>query len=264
MSKNWMFTAAIATGLVVSTSAFASSGDVAGSYASSGSYSTTSESAGSGCRAFRPRTTSTSMPVVGWGNGTSTTNSTYSDLLHHLASHGIIIAAATTSNAGTGDQMVSCVTNSRSRYSHNGRVGYAGHSQGGGGAIMAGWKDSRTNATAPIQPYVLGLGHDSRSQSRQAAGSRMLLMSGSRDLIAGSTLNQYPVYSNANVPVFWATLNGAGHLEPNGDGGGFRGITTTFFRYHLMGDSNARSLFYGSSCGVCSHSSWDVRRKGSW
>ena len=42
-----------------------------------------------------------------------------------------------------------------------------------------------------------------------------------------------------------------------GNIGGYRGPTTAWFRYHLMGDQSARSLFYGASCGLCTNSQLD-------
>lgn len=238
----------------------------------SGPFSTTSSTDTSGCRFYRPDNLGVNglrHPVILWGNGTGSTNSTYGSLLRHWASHGFIVAAATTSNAGTGEAMLNCLdylqrANGRSWGTYSGvvdldRVGTSGHSQGGGGAIMSG-QDSRIRATAPIQPYILGLGHDRSSQSNQ--NGPMFLMSGSSDTIAGPILNQGPVFRNANVPVFWGTLSRAGHFEPVGDGGGYRGPSTAWLRYHLMDDETARPLFYGSNCGLCSDRSWDVERKG--
>jgi hypothetical protein len=48
-----------------------------------------------------------------------------------------------------------------------------------------------------------------------------------------------------------------------GDGGGFRGMTTAWFRFWLMGDEQARGEFFGpaATCGICTDPAWsDVRR----
>src|SRR5690606_7389899 len=102
------------------------------------------------------------------GNGTGTAPSGYSALLNHWASHGFVVAAANTTNAGSGQEMIACLDylveqNGRGSGTYAGKlnldaVGSSGHSQGGGGSIMAG-QDSRVTATAPFQPFVLGLGH---------------------------------------------------------------------------------------------------------
>lgn len=90
----------------------------------------------------------------------------------------------------------------------------------------------------------------------------MFLMTGGSDTIASPSLNALPVYNRANVPVFWGELRGAGHFEPVGNAGGYRGPATAWLRYHLMDDSNAESTFYGSTCRLCSDRNWEVRRKG--
>ncbi len=242
------------------------------SFSASGPFATTNANVGPDCRIYRPSSLGDNgvrHPIILWGNGTGGTPATYGDLLTHWASHGFVVAAARTSNAGSGEEMIACLDylvqqNGRATGTYAGRldlnrVGSSGHSQGGGGSIMAG-RDARITATAPFQPYVLGLGHVTSSQSQQ--NGPMFLMTGSSDTLAGSTLNGRPVFRNANVPVFWGELQRAGHFEPVGDGGGYRGPATAWYRYHLMGDQNARNTFYGSNCELCSDRSWNVQKKG--
>ncbi|UNG18381.1 hypothetical protein MKP10_21815 [Stutzerimonas zhaodongensis] len=145
----------------------------------SGPYATTSRSEGPNCRVYRPSSLGQNgvrHPVILWGNGTGTGPTAYSGLLSHWASHGFVVAAAETSNAGTGRDMLACldylVQEGNRTYGtyvgvlNTGRVGTSGHSQGGGGSIMAG-QDDRVSVTAPIQPYTIGLGHDPSSQRNQ-------------------------------------------------------------------------------------------------
>lgn len=245
------------------------------SFASDGPFATTNENLGgvfgSSCEVYRPTNLGQDgldHPIIIWGNGTGSSPSTYSGLLDHWASHGFVVAAASTSNAGSGEEMLDCLNELENQngqsfgdYADNldlGRVGTSGHSQGGGGAIMAG-TDSRITATGPMQPYTIGLGHETSSQYQQ--NGPMFLMAGGSDSIASPGLNQDPVFSRANVPVFYGTLDGASHFEPTGSGGGFRGPSTAWFRYHLMDDQGARELFYGSNCTLCTSSNWDVERK---
>ncbi|HDZ57343.1 MAG TPA: alpha/beta hydrolase [Pseudomonas xinjiangensis] len=241
-------------------------------FSASGPFATTAGNEGPNCRVYRPRTLGESgrqHPIIIWGNGTGSSPSTYADLLEHWASHGFVVAAARTSNAGTGRDMIGCLDylvqqNGRSTGTYSGnlnvnRIATSGHSQGGGGSIMAG-QDSRVTVTAPFQPYTIGLGHSSSSQSNQ--NGPMFLMTGGSDVIAGPTLNALPVYNRANVPVFWGERTTASHFEPVGDGGDYRGPSTAWFRYHLMDDQNAESTFYGSNCELCTSFRWDVRRKG--
>lgn len=284
MSKRFLWPAIIAASFLLSSAALAvNPGDPAppdtpgspfppvSNFDHSGPYSTTSERGGLRCTIYRPRTLGQSgvrHPIIIWGNGTGGSPSTYGSLLRHWASHGFVVAAANTSNAGTGEEMLSCLDylieeNAKSRGTYAGmlnpgRVGASGHSQGGGGTIMAG-QDPRVTVTAPMQPYTIGLGHRRSSQSNQ--NGAMFLMTGGSDSIASPTLNARPVFNRANVPVFWGELNRAGHFVPVGDGGGYRGPSTAWFRYHLMDDNNARNTFYGASCSLCSDRSWSVQKK---
>jgi hypothetical protein len=248
---------------MLSTNAFGfGGGNAADDYADNGGRAVIQQSVGFGCTMYRPGNLTANHAVIIWGNGTGSSPSTYASLLRHWASWGFVVVAANTSNAGTGSDMISClnaVQSSSIGGQLSSQVGTSGHSQGGGGSIMAG-RDSRVNATAPIQPYTAGLGHSSSSQSQQQGP--MLLLSGSSDFIASPGINQAPVFSRANVPVFWATRSGASHFEPVGDGGDFRGISTAWFLYQLTGDDNAAELFEGNNCGFCNASGWDVERKG--
>ena len=241
-------------------------------FAASGPFSVTNSNVNTTCAVYRPRTLGENglqHPIILWGNGTGSSPSTYGSLLEHWASHGFVVAAARTSNAGTGEEMIDCLDylveqNGRSTGTFSGklnvnRVATAGHSQGGGGSIMAG-QDSRVTATAPFQPYTIGLGHRSSSQSNQSGP--MFLMTGGGDTIASPTLNARPVFNRANVPVFWGERRSVSHFEPVGNGGDYRGPSTAWMRYHLMGDQSAEGTFYGGNCDLCSDIRWDVQRKG--
>lgn len=232
--------------------------DPSQTYANAGSFGTTSQGIGS-CTVFRP-TSGSGHPVIIWGNGTGASPSTYSSGLTHWASHGFVVSAANTSNAGTGTEMLACINAAAGVAGVDAtRIGASGHSQGGGGTIMAG-RDSRIDATAPMQPYILGLGYQPGAETQQH--SPMLLLSGSNDSIATESQNQQVVFDNANVAVFWASRNGANHFEATGDFGNFSGISTAWFRYLLMNDQAARDLFTGP-CSMCGASGWTIRTKGT-
>ena len=233
-----------------------------GSYDSSGGNQTTQERAGSSCTLYRPSNLDGNHPVILWGNGTGASPSSYRGLLRHWASWGFVVLAANTTNAGTGRDMLECLDwledSSISGYINFNKVGTSGHSQGGGGSIMAA-TDDRIATSAPIEGYTLGLGHDRRSHTNQSGP--MLLLSGSADTLVNPTRNHAGLFSRTNVPVFWAILQGASHFEPVGDGGDFRGITTAWFLYQLFDDADAATEFEGSNCGYCNTSRWEVEQK---
>jgi hypothetical protein len=233
----------------------------------------TTSTAPASCTVFRPSVLGEGgrkHPVIVWGNGTGTpTVDVYDWLFNQWTSHGFIVAAANTSSAGTGQDMLDCLTwvESQDKVSGSvfeghvavGRAGSSGHSQGGGGAIMTG-RDPRIVATVPFMAYTLGLGHDPTSQSQQHGP--MLLMSGSADTIAPPDTNQKPVFQNSNVATFWGILSGADHVTfALGGIPGYLAPSTAWFRLHLMCDETARPMFYDPSCTMCSDSKWAVQRK---
>jgi dienelactone hydrolase len=212
---------------------------------------------------YRPATLDQRHPVIIWGNGTLADPSNYDGLLRHWASHGFIVAAANTRNSGSGKEMLDGATLLAGENSlpssvyyqkvDTGHIGATGHSQGGGGAIAAG-ADPRISTTIPIEPGPLG--------EVKALHSPMFILGGQLDLVVAPQLLVIPRYNAATqIPAVYGELAGATHLTPTGDGGGFRGMTTAWFRYWLMDDEQAGAEFIGPDCGLCRNPAWsDVRR----
>lgn len=241
------------------------------SFAERGPFETMQTALGD-CTVFRPTAlggNGTTHPVIIWGNGTFSFPAIYAGVLSHLASHGFIVAAANTSNAGDGSQMIACLdalvaANATASSPFYGRVdtkqvGAAGHSQGGAGTIMAG-RDPRVKVTAPLQPFITwipGGGTFEREAIREQTGP-MLLVSGSLDAVAIPLFHQRPVYDEVNQPVFWATRSLATHFEPIGSAGTYRAPLTAWFRAWLLGDATAAQVF-ASPCTLCADTSWAVR-----
>jgi len=230
------------------------------------------EAGGATCTIFRPAALGADgkNAIVLWGNGTGQTPDNYRPILDNLASYGFVVAAANTPNAGTGTEMLACLDwlaaeNGRAGSPYNGkldldRVGASGHSQGGGGALMAG-RNARVKATAPIQPYTTGLGYVAGAQGQQTGPT--LLLSGGADTLAPPAANQQPVFDQGNRPIFWATLNGASHMIPAQGGGTYKGILAAWFRFQLNNDMRAAAMFQGQRCVYCTSTDWVVQRKGS-
>jgi hypothetical protein len=205
----------------------------------------------------------TTHPVIVWGNGTGVVPGAYSLLLRHWASHGFVVAAANTTQANSGQEMlagarwlISENTRPGSVYFHRidgTRIGAAGHSQGGAGAINAG-ADPLVDTTIAIQPGPLAAPGRLRGPT--------LFLAGEKDSIVLPWLIVVPLYNGASqVPAVYGELGGANHFEPALDGGRFRGMMTAWFRFHLMGDEQARGRFFGPGCGLCGDPAWtDVRR----
>lgn len=202
-------------------------------------------------------------PVLIWGNGTGAVPGAYGLLLRHWASHGFVVAAANTTQANSGQEMLAGARwlikendRSGSVYFHHidaTKVGAAGHSQGGAGAVNAG-ADPLVDTTIPIQPGPLAVSSNLRGPA--------FFLAGQRDSIVLPWLIVVPMYNAASqVPAVYGELGGADHFEPALDGGRFRGMMTAWFRFQLMGDEQARGEFFGPSCGLCTDPAWtDVRR----
>lgn len=247
------------TALAISGGGGDTSGDPTAAYASTGAFATTSGAEGQNCTVYRPRDLRNGTPLILWGNGTGTSPAAYARGLRHWASHGFVVVAANTSSAGSGEEMLGCIDAVRdASYASNvdfSKIGTSGHSQGGGGAVIAG-QDPRITATAPMQPYVFGFGFG----SQQPQSGPMLLMSGGADMIASRDRVQGPVFERAEKPVFWATLESASHFEPSYSFGRFRGISTAWWLYQLKGDAAAGVLFAGE-CTACDLDRWEIQRK---
>jgi hypothetical protein len=222
---------------------------------------------GPDCTVHRPATLGENglkHPVIVWGMGTGGFNF-YQPAFELWASNGFIVVAGLLGNGqGSGQEMLGCLTYICEHYAPNVdcRAGTTGHSQGGGGAIMAG-QDPRVIVTAPVEPYIQqGFGgFDTASINKQVGP--MLLMSGTLDNIAVPAMHQQPVFDTTNVPVFWANSVGEDHVSVGTDGLiSFRSIILAWFRIHLMGDNTFRPMFYGPSCDLCGDTTWMVQRKG--
>jgi hypothetical protein len=194
-------------------------------------------------------------PVILWGNGTTARPWIYELLLRHFASHGFIVVAAETPDAGTGREMLEGLDNLARFDSEPGnrffgvvdlsRVGATGHSQGGGGAVEAG-SDPRVDTVFPFEP--------DRGVAAAVRGPA-LMMAGEWDtLVAPQSV--HAAYQALRAPGGYAELKWATHLTPLVDGGGFRFAATAWARWQLMDDATARAQFVGAGCGLCTSTGW--------
>jgi pimeloyl-ACP methyl ester carboxylesterase len=202
-------------------------------------------------------------PVILWGNGTTASPIIYDALLRHFASHGFIVAAANTPQAGTGQEMLAgldTLTRYDSQPGHRfygkvdlSRVGATGHSQGGGGAIETG-ADPRVDTVFPLEPW---------RGTASAVRGPTLLMAGERDTTVPPA-SVRTAYQSLTGPGGYAVLKGATHLTALGNAGGFRFAATAWARWQLMDDANARAQFVGPGCGLCTSKSWQYEVNGAF
>ena len=207
-------------------------------------------------------------PIVIWGNGTYASPASYRLMLEHWASWGFVVVAAMTPNAGSGREMLECLDDIRNEYSRREsvffgkvdttRVAAAGHSQGGGGALMMG-RDLRVDTVIAIQPYTRGPRFV--PQVISDLKGPLLLLSGTEDVTAAPDIHQQPVFEQSPVDTTWLTLRGATHLAPMQTGGSYLGPMTAWLRWILWDDPVPAPLFEGDNCVLCQQDNWTVNRK---
>lgn len=203
-------------------------------------------------------------PVVIWGNGTGVLPGAYTLLLRHYASHGFIVVAANTPASNfaitmrSGIDLIERLNADPASVFHGKvdleKIGSAGHSQGGSGAINAAI-DPRVDTVVAIQPGPLNDVDD--------IDEPVLFLAGQFDAIVWPILVK-GMYNDADhVPAVYAELRGATHFGTGITGGDMRAPSTAWLRYWLLDDPNARAEFFGPNCGFCSDRQFsDFRRNG--
>ncbi|MEU4062385.1 acetylxylan esterase [Streptomyces wedmorensis] len=205
-------------------------------------------------------------PVIIWGNGTGAVPGIYSSLLRHWASQGFIVAAANTPTSNFALSMRAGIDvleqrNADSASRFHGKVDLdhiasAGHSQGGAAAINAAI-DPRVDTAVPIQPGPLA--------DPDLMDEPVFHLAGQNDLTVWPALVKAFHRDSDHVPSVYGEIRGAGHLASIGDGGDFRAPTTAWLRFWLLGDENARGMFFGPGCTYCADgdlfSGWDRNTK---
>lgn len=196
----------------------------------------------------------TQHPVLIWGNGTGSTTAPYDASLRHLASWGFVVAAANTTQSGSGQEMLAGARFLIAEDQRPGsvfygkidqtKVGASGHSQGGGGTIAAG-ADPMVDVTMPLQPSPHGSVPDLKGPS--------LFVAGQVDWIVPSLYVQSRYSQAGHIPAIFAELRGSDHFFPGDTRIRLIGVSTAWFRFWLMGDEQARGIFFGptSTCGIC-------------
>lgn len=218
-------------GLSVSTGVFAVGGDGGEGFADlleraseDGRCSVTRDTVG-GSTLYIPRDYSNSnakFNVLVWGNGTGGTSSTYRTLLTSIASQCIAVAAANTSNAGSGREMQTALNSMRAEYGNilnsNHKVCTAGHSQGGGGSFNAA---NRVDADCviPVQPDTR---FTTTIYDELASDVEVITLWSEDDTLAPASGNRYNVQGNSSILTQVETA-GEGHFAPTSGRGGVIG-----------------------------------------
>jgi hypothetical protein len=211
-------------------------------------------------------------PIISWANGTLFALDDYQKLLEHWASHGFVVIAGHTNNTAGGgthkagiDWLIAEDGRAGSAYLgvlDPGKIGAAGHSQGGGATIAAGSnKPGATGivATLPLMP-ILSFESDKTIVTRQTAP--MLNINATMDNRdpTGAIANR--IFDGAAMELVQASFIG---IHEDAMNVAMHRPTLAWFRWRLMDDQAAKALFYPmNTCGLCQDAAWkQVRYKHS-
>jgi len=212
-------------------------------------------------------------PIVAWGNGTGVTDSnfTYDFLNRAVATWGMVVAASSEDNTGSGlfhkagiDYLLKQNMDMTSKYfgKLSTRAGVSGHSQGG---LGAGLGAAHPNVVALV---VEGM---TFTWTMKVPG---LTLTGTNDIVQGAAAG----VTAATGPDFVAVWDGGNHvgtetvlgylgldttsMDATGSQKGsiqFQRLMSAWFRCFLASDEVACKLFQGGTptgCGICKDPGW--------
>jgi hypothetical protein len=196
-------------------------------------------------------------PVITWGNGTCGQAGSYAILLGTLASHGFVIFAANSrfTNGGNKEMLkaldfAKAVNEDPNSIYYNkldlDKVGAMGHSQGSS-ATAAAAADPR------IKAVILFNG------GLSSPDKPFLAVSGDRDITSYTPAQMMMGVDQATQPGAWLYYhqvlltggNVTGHLTLMEQPERVIDPTVAWWKYLLKGDKEARKMFIGADCGLC-------------
>ena len=216
---------------------------------------------------FRPSTLGAGNrrhPIVSWANGTQFSLDDYQKLLDHWASYGFVVIAAHTNTTAGGvthkagiDWLIAEDARPASPYFgvlDTAHIAAAGHSQGGGATIAAGAQKPGPLAlttTLPLMP-LLSFESDTSIVGKQTAP--MLNINATMDTRDPTGAVAMQIYAAAKTELVQAAFIG---IHEDAMGPAMLAPTLGWFRFRLMGDTQARAMFYpAGTCGLCRDPAW--------
>lgn len=236
------------------------------------------------------------LPVVVWGNGgCAIDNPRYAGFLTTIASHGFLVITTTRPPGMTGPppapaaggppvgppgprataaDLTAAVDwanseNARDASPLNGKidtkqVAVMGQSCGGFLSITLG-ADPRVATIG-----VFNSGAQQRNPSgppgafpgmddlKKLHGPVLLINGGDRDFLMATSRATYEAIDK--LPAFYGSRHGAGHTATayHPGGGEFANVATNWVLWQFKGDKQAKAMFVGAKCGLCTNNNWDV------
>jgi len=229
------------------------------------------------------------LPVVVWGNGGCAINvGRYAGFLETIASHGFLVIgthagtqpagtqpAAANPGAGgprprsaTAADLIAGVNWAEAENAREGsplqgkidtrHVAIMGQSCGGMLSLELG-ADPRVKT---IGVFNAGLQPDKMDDLKKLQPIPVLLINGhERDFMWKPSKATFDAIDN--LPAFYGARHGAGHTATayHPGGGEFANVATNWVLWQFKNDKNARKMFVGRKCGLCTNPNWDAESK---
>lgn len=209
-------------------------------------------------------------PIVSWGNGTGAVPDNYPGLLRHLASWGFVVIASTSTDTGTGNEILAGArylveadadpAGVFHRRLDTAAVAAAGHSQGAAGAINAASLSAGLIKTVVPVAVPNELWTTIRPTWRfdlAKLRAPVLFLGGSKDLFVSSRWTNRGYYDQIPGAAAVAVLKNADHNTIQVTGGGFLGYLIAWLRYRLVGDGLAAQAFTGTDPEFATNPAWE-------
>jgi hypothetical protein len=211
-------------------------------------------------------------PILSWGPGAVETASDFVTMLNHIASHGFAVISFDATPQGqelvTGiDYLLSENMRADSVFYQKldeTKISAGGHSAGSLATFVIGG-DQRLVTTL----HISGGTFDPHTDIMNLHAPALFVCGepGGDGLIMGDVANPNCEidFMNATVPVFYGITKGASHMTPTEIGDpAIRshqlGAMVGWLRWQLLGDTNARNMFVGDTCGLCGDAAWSTAK----
>jgi len=207
----------------------------------------------------------TKHPIIVWTNGNGGSASFYDAFLRHFASHGFFMVVDKTSTSQREmeyqhqrdgiEWAVKEAARTDGPYAgklDGSRLGIMGHSMGSLSSFVNSG-DKRLKTTMHWSGGLVGnpTGTDESAISKMHAPAAF--MCGGTDTMAGPACANDFRDAPKDLPVFYGTLAGVGHLGVFSDrnGGEYGRMGVAWMRWKLADDESFKSYFAGSDCKAC-------------
>jgi hypothetical protein len=169
--------------------------------------------------------------ILGWGNGTGGSVSSYAGMLEAAAARCVIVAAAETSSSGSGVDVQAAVNAAKSRFASRLRspltVCTSGHSQGGGGSFNAA-----NRLGASVAQCVIGVQPDTvfttRINAPLASSVSAACIFSTGDTLAPRLPSNGP-NCDRNATIYFERVTSGSHFTPTSGTGGEVGVAQRDF-----------------------------------